>query len=43
MSYKFDATDIEYAFARIIGNDIGARGTEHDADYFRGGNLARVS
>jgi hypothetical protein len=35
---SFDATSIEYAFAKLIGNPTGARGTSHDADVFRGGN-----
>ncbi|HIF5585137.1 TPA: hypothetical protein ACX3CS_004627 [Vibrio parahaemolyticus] len=40
---KTDAVDIEYAFARIIGNETGARGTEHDADVFRGGDISHIS
>lgn len=35
---SFDATSIEYAFAKLIGNPTGARGTSHDADVFRSGN-----
>ncbi|MGL1930608.1 MAG: hypothetical protein OCC45_02480 [Desulfotalea sp.] len=42
-SIKVDAVDIEYAFARIIGNNIGDRGTKHDADIFRGGNLSNIA
>jgi uncharacterized coiled-coil protein SlyX len=42
-SIKVDAVDIEYAFARIIGNNIGDRGTEHDADIFRGGDLTNIA
>ncbi|NYI02854.1 hypothetical protein [Cupriavidus plantarum] len=41
----FDATSIEYAFAKLLGNEIGARGTVFDADIFRAGrekDLARV-
>lgn len=34
---SFDAVSIENAFARLIGNPVGARGTSHDADVFRGG------
>ena len=43
MSYRFDAADIEYAFARVVGNEIGERGTEHDADYFRSGKPEYLS
>lgn len=35
---SFDAVSIEHAFAKLIGNPTGARGTSHDADVFRGGN-----
>lgn len=35
---SFDAVSIEHAFAQLIGNSIGGRGTVHDADVFRGGN-----
>jgi hypothetical protein len=34
---SFDAVSIEYAFARLVGNPIGGRGTSHDADVFRSG------
>lgn len=34
----FDAVSIEHAFAKLVGNPTGARGTSHDADVFRGGN-----
>ena len=34
----FDAVSIEYAFAKLVGDPIGARGTAHDADVFRVGN-----
>ena len=37
MELSFDAVSMEYAFARLVGNEIGARGTEHDADVFRSG------
>lgn len=40
---SFDAVSIENAFARLIGNPIGRRGTPHDADIFRGGNPAHLS
>jgi len=43
MSYIFDAANIEYAFARIVGSEIGERGTEHDADYFRSGKPEYLS
>lgn len=39
----FEAVDIEYAFARLNGNEIGGRGTEYDADVFRGGKIKDVS
>ncbi len=35
----FDATKPEYAFARILGKRIGARGGLNDADVFRGGDI----
>jgi len=35
---NFDAVNIEHAFAKLIGNPVGARGTSHDADVFREGN-----
>jgi hypothetical protein len=35
---SFDAVDIEYAFATMVGSSIGARGTDHDADVFRAGD-----
>lgn len=41
----FDAVSIEYAFAKMVGDEIGARGTDHDADTFRSGrpkNLAKA-
>lgn len=40
---SFDAVDIEYSFAKLIGSPIGARGTVHDADIFRGGNPKSLS
>ena len=40
---EFDAVSIEYAFARLLGDDIGARGTCHDADFFRSGNLKQIA
>lgn len=40
---SFDAVSIEYAFAQLIGNPVGARGTSHDADVFRGGNPKDLS
>lgn len=40
---SFDAVSIEYAFANLIGNPIGARGTSHDADVFRGGEAKSLS
>ena len=40
---KVDAVDIEFAFTRITGNEIGERGLSHDADFFRGGNVADIS
>lgn len=33
----FDAVDIEHAFARLIGESLGGRGTSYDADVFRSG------
>ncbi|EMB6251751.1 TPA: hypothetical protein SMI48_003029 [Serratia marcescens] len=41
----FDAVNIETAFARMLGNPVGGRGTDHDADTFRSGrpkNLAKA-
>lgn len=35
----FDAVSIEHAFAKLVGSPIGSRGTSHDADTFRGGNV----
>lgn len=35
---SFDAVSIEHAFAKLVGNSTGARGTSHDADVFRDGN-----
>ena len=43
MSKIYDAVGIEYAFARIVGNEIGARGTECDADVFRAGRPSNLS
>lgn len=43
VTMQVDAVDIEYAFGRVIGNEIGVRGTVHDADVFRGGNLNDIS
>lgn len=40
---SFDAVDIECSFARLIGSPVGARGTLHDADVFRGGNPKSLS
>lgn len=40
---KTDAVDIEYSFARIIGNEIGERGTKYDADIFRSGSVSNIS
>jgi hypothetical protein len=40
---SFDAVSIEYAFAQLIGNQIGGRGTVHDADVFRGGKPASLA
>lgn len=34
----FDAVTIEYAFAFLVGDELGQRGTNHDADTFRAGN-----
>jgi len=34
----FDAVTIEYAFASLVGDELGQRGTNHDADTFRAGN-----
>lgn len=43
LNIKIDAVDIETAFARIIGNKIGIRGTEYDADVFRHGSISDIS
>ncbi|MEP7731467.1 hypothetical protein [Marinomonas primoryensis] len=43
MSEIYDAVGIENAFARIVGNEIGERGTEHDADFFRNGDPKKIS
>jgi hypothetical protein len=40
---EIDAVSIENAFARLLGNEIGVRGTCHDADIFRGGNLEQIA
>ncbi len=40
---EFDAVSIEYAFARLLGSEIGARGTDHDADVFRGGRRKNLA
>lgn len=40
---SFDAVSIEYAFAQLIGNPIGGRGTVHDADVFRNGKPANLA
>ena len=40
---SFDAVNIEYAFARLVGDDIGGRGTNHDADVFRSGRVKDLS
>lgn len=40
---SFDAVSIEHAFAKLVGSEIGGRGTNHDADVFRGGNLKDLS
>lgn len=36
---NFDAVEIEYAFARILGRQIGLRGGPNDADVFRHGDI----
>ncbi|MGR0277735.1 hypothetical protein ACUM5Y_01660 [Marinomonas dokdonensis] len=43
VNVKVDAVDIEYAFARITGNEIGDRGHPYDADIFRGGRISEIS
>jgi len=40
---NFDAVSIEHAFAKLIGNSSGARGTSHDADVFRAGNSKNLA
>lgn len=40
---SFDAVSIEHAFAQLIGNTIGGRGTVHDADVFRSGNPSHLA
>jgi hypothetical protein len=40
---SFDAVNIEYAFARLVGDEIGGRGTNHDADVFRSGRVKALS
>lgn len=37
---NFDATSIEYSFARIFGHRLGQRGESNDADVFRSGNIS---
>jgi hypothetical protein len=39
----FDAVDIENAFARLVGGQVGGRGTSHDADTFRSGKPKNLS
>lgn len=39
----FDAVDIEHAFARLIGDSLGGRGTSYDADVFRSGQLSSIA
>tara|TARA_R110001583_G_scaffold100524_1_gene246560 strand:+ start:1328 stop:2608 length:1281 start_codon:yes stop_codon:yes gene_type:complete len=43
INFKVDAVDIETAFARITGEEIGARGEAHDADIFRHGSISDIS
>jgi hypothetical protein len=39
---KFGADSVEHAFAYIFGNQVGQRGTFHDADMFREGKLSEL-